>query len=116
MSTAPRLKGVAGFSWAPRTPYVRPLLSAVTDDALGLYSSHEGANSELGLITSKGLVADWLVYIIQPMHARLYQASPQAEIVDTCNGERIEKIIPETRVMNNGWDTAIKLLHNQDIK
>lgn len=60
MSSAPRLD-TKGLSWAPSTPYFKPLAtnSTVTTPSFRAFS---GRGSQPGIITENGLVADWLVY------------------------------------------------------
>ncbi|KAF8851041.1 hypothetical protein BDZ45DRAFT_679425 [Acephala macrosclerotiorum] len=109
MSTAPRLEGISGFTWAPKTPYIRRLPSGPETGIPGLYSSYEGADSRLGLITPKGLVADWLVYYLRPEDARLYQEFSKTVAIVTNDGKRINSIIPGIRITNYCWQTAFKL-------
>lgn len=58
MSTAPRLQ-TKGLSWAPCTPYFKPLSTAPGMSSFRAFLSNE---TWPGLIMDKGLVADWHVY------------------------------------------------------
>jgi hypothetical protein len=105
MSNTPRL-ALLGFSWAPKTPYVRLLSHNPIQDLLGPYHSFEGSNSELGLITHDGLVAEWLVYNITWEDALLYQDSPVTMVSLSVTGERTEEILPGHRITNRCWTLA----------
>lgn len=109
MTTAPRLEGIFGFTWAPKTPYIRRLSSGPETGILELYSSYEGADSRLGLITPKGLVADWLVYYLRPEDAGLYQDFPKTITTTADDGKGTDKTIPGIRIMNYCWQTAYRL-------
>jgi hypothetical protein len=106
MSNAPRLEATRGFSWAPKTPYIRGSNYGPSQDPLGPYNSFEGSNSELGLITSRGLVAQWLVYNVIWENAPLYHDSPVTMVTLSATGERTEEIIPGQRIRNNCWRLA----------
>ncbi|MCJ1460460.1 hypothetical protein MMC28_010842 [Mycoblastus sanguinarius] len=60
MSSAPRLKK-KGLTWAPCTPYFKPScqISRTNNPSFRAFS---GGETYPGLITDKGLVADWLVH------------------------------------------------------
>lgn len=105
ISNTPRLS-VQGFSWAPKTPYVRSLGHGPSTDLLGPFNSFEGSDSEVGLITSKGLLAEWLVYNLVLEDAPLYQDAPVTMITLSTTGERTETILPGHRTRNNCWATA----------
>lgn len=106
ISNTPRLT-VRGFSWAPKTPYVRLIGYGPSQDLLGPYNSFEGSNSEIGQITSRGLVAEWLVYHLALSDAPLYQDAPVTMVSLSISGERTETILPGHRIRNNCWATAL---------
>lgn len=67
MSSADRIQGWAGFSWAPRSPYIRPQVCSV---ALGggkeqeytiCFPSYDGMGSFYARITERGLYGKWQV-------------------------------------------------------
>ena len=60
MSSAPRIQGQTGWSWAPSSPTLH--LSPSTDLNQNTYLAYDGESSQGGLITSEGLQATWLVY------------------------------------------------------
>lgn len=60
MSSAPRLDS-NGLSWAPSTPFFKPLPTSSTM-TIPSFRAFSGRDSHPGIITEKGLVADWLVY------------------------------------------------------
>jgi len=67
MSSAPRLKGVKGFSWAPCTPNVRS-----TNPLLPNAYPSDGSGSETGRITAKGLEAVWLIHHVEARDDKKY--------------------------------------------
>ncbi|MCJ1240190.1 hypothetical protein MMC14_008190 [Varicellaria rhodocarpa] len=109
MSNCPRLEGVYGFSWAPKTPYIRRLRSNSSGNLIGAYSSFDGADSELGQITSKGFVADWQVYYV---HAKLYKKdhSPERFV----NENLTEAILSGHEVENDCWQRVTELFDEYD--
>ncbi|KAI9786678.1 MAG: hypothetical protein M1839_006229 [Geoglossum umbratile] len=109
MSNSPRLEGVRAFSWAPKTPYVRRLGMNPSSDPLGPYNSFDGADSEFGLITPKGLIADWQVYDVERDDAELYQNAPVTVTSVSTDGKRTEEILPGHRIKNTCWQMAIEL-------
>ncbi len=106
MSNTPRLEATRGFSWAPKTPYLRISSHDPSRDLLGPYNSFEGSNSELGLITRCGLVARWLVYDVAWEDASLYQDSSVTTVTLSATGDRTETVLPGHRIKNNCWGLA----------
>ncbi|CAG8956649.1 hypothetical protein HYFRA_00011960 [Hymenoscyphus fraxineus] len=106
LSNTPRLEGTRGFSWAPKTPYIRIESEGPTRNLLGPYHSFEGSNSELGQITPRGLLAEWLVYYIALEDALLYQDSPVTMTELSVTGERKETVLPGHKTINNCWSLA----------
>jgi hypothetical protein len=110
LSSAPRLTDLAGFSWAPATPYIRRDSSDVPiQNLLGPYLSYEGSGSREALITAKGLQGVWLVYCVQEDDAVIYEDAP-VTMISFEDGKRIEKVLGGHRIINRCWKTAIKLL------
>jgi hypothetical protein len=109
MSNSPRLEDIRGFSWAPATPYARQLDSNPRNDPLGPYNCFDGAGSEFGLITPKGLVADWQVYNVELEDAEMYQDGPVTAVSVSKDGKRTEEILPGHRINNKCWRIAIEL-------
>jgi len=70
MSTAPRLQGVEGFSWAPRTPNVRS-----TDPLLPVSYPSDGSGSEVGKIVRNGLEAIWLCHQVEDGDSEKFSGS-----------------------------------------
>ena len=64
MSSAPRIQGQNGWSWAPSSPTIQ--LPPSTDLNQKTNLAYDGENSRGGLITSEGLQAKWLVYEFNP--------------------------------------------------
>ena len=60
MSSAPRLR-MKGLSWAPSTPYFKPL-SENSSTQVSSFRAFGGGGTWPGLITDKGLLAAWHVY------------------------------------------------------
>lgn len=60
MSSAPRVDA-RGLSWAPSTPYFKPLLDS-TVAGVSSYRAFTGSETMPGVITEAGLVAGWLVF------------------------------------------------------
>jgi hypothetical protein len=58
MSSAPRLRGYRGLSWAP----LRPDLPAADVDMEKRYFASDGEGSSFGLVKEEGFKADWFVY------------------------------------------------------
>ncbi|KAI9733269.1 MAG: hypothetical protein M1834_003353 [Cirrosporium novae-zelandiae] len=63
VSSAPRIEGKRGWSWAPRSP--SPLIN---DDTLGVYYPYDNYKGARGHITEEGLRAEWLIYIVKRPH------------------------------------------------
>lgn len=106
MSNTARLEGVRGFSWAPKTPYIRPSNQGPSKDLLGPHNPYEGSDSELGRITEKGLAAEWLVHTISWEDASLYRDVPVTMISLSATGERVKSILPGHIIKNHCWITA----------
>jgi hypothetical protein len=70
MSTAPRLQGVKGFSWAPRTPIVRSTNSLLPNS----YPS-DGSGSEVGKVVKDGLEAIWLCHQVEDEDEKKFSGS-----------------------------------------
>jgi hypothetical protein len=109
MSNSPRLAATRGFTWAPRTPYIRRPESSSRNDLLGPYNAFDGGDSELGLITSDGLLAEWQVYNVERDDAELYQDSPVTITSVSADGQRVQEILPGHRIKNHCWQMAIEL-------
>ena len=68
MSSAPRLRGITGYGWAPVTPYIRPqhrevqLIEGRMQVYTVRYPSYDGRGSYSARITSRGLESMWLVH------------------------------------------------------
>jgi len=58
MSNSPRLEGYSGLGWAPSCP---SLQSPPRTDSK-IYLAYDGVNSQMGLITSEGFQAKWLIH------------------------------------------------------
>ncbi|CAD6589386.1 MAG: hypothetical protein ASARMPRED_004022 [Alectoria sarmentosa] len=88
MSSAPRVKGIYGYGWAPLTPYIRPQRREVQLDESGLqvysvrYPSYDGRGSFNARITPQGLWSLWLVHDLDQ--------GTISELCDTC----VEEMIP----------------------
>lgn len=106
MSTAPRLENTLGFLWAPSTPYIRLDSSIPTRDLLGPYNSYESADSELGLITDNGLLAEWLVHLVRTEDGDMYREAPATMTTVTSDGKRTEKNIEGIKIKNYCWQIA----------
>lgn len=73
VSTIRRLRGVAGFSWAPETPYMRwrhwdPWMGRIIYEELWnrRILPSDGSGSRLAEITESGLRGEWLFYRVRP--------------------------------------------------
>ncbi|KAF8854877.1 hypothetical protein BDZ45DRAFT_747031 [Acephala macrosclerotiorum] len=114
MSTAPRLEAAPGFSWAPATPYIRRDSSVPTRDLLGPYNSYEGADSELGLITPKGLLVEWLVHHVGIGDSKLYQEASATMITVKADGKRAKEVIAGIKIKTYRWQIAADLTSEYD--
>lgn len=79
MSTAPRLQGVKGFHWAPRTPNVRS-----SDPLLPNAYSSDGSGSEVGKVMKDGLEAIWLCYQVEDWHSHYYGGEIKGSLINKC--------------------------------
>ncbi len=62
LSSAPRIQGVQGLSWAPRSPTLQsPSSTNLTSERFHL--SYDGADTRRGVMMPEGLQAEWLVHV-----------------------------------------------------
>lgn len=64
VSSAPRIKGILGFGWAPCSPRITPqkrICWAQNQGYIVRYPSYDGGGSALGYITANGLRALWMI-------------------------------------------------------
>ncbi|RDW57268.1 hypothetical protein BP5796_12718 [Coleophoma crateriformis] len=104
ISNTPRIDNIKGFSWAPKTPYIRMSTDHLSSDPLGPYNSFEGSNSELGLVTRHGLLAQWLVYHVLWDDAPIYRDYPVTMTSLSVSGERTQTVLPGQRIKNKCWE------------
>lgn len=60
LSSAPRIQGFPGLSWAPCSPKLSPSNDSLTGGRL--YLSYDGADTGRGVMTPEGLQAKWLTH------------------------------------------------------
>ena len=116
MSSAPRVKGIYGYGWAPLTPYIRPQRREVQLDESGLqvysvrYPSYDGRGSLNARITPQGLWSLWLVHDLDQ--------GTISELCDTC----VEEMIPtqwtdrdiEEPLIDGDYETDSKIFERPD--
>jgi hypothetical protein len=109
MSSSPRVENVPGFSWAPRTPYVRRTGQGGMENLIGTYLVHDGEGSEEAEITRKGLLGNWLVYHVIEEDAERYRDAPVATVTFE-SGIRKEEFYDSHKTINRCWKVACEYL------
>ena len=67
LSSAPRIQGCPGLSWAPSTPTVRlPKVVKGSPSDEKTYLAFDSANTQDGTITAEGLWGRWLIHRFSP--------------------------------------------------
>ncbi|KAL8993595.1 MAG: hypothetical protein Q9169_006232 [Polycauliona sp. 2 TL-2023] len=106
MSSAPRLKNVSGFSWAPATPYIRRTYTETDQQSLFVFTVYDGAESQRAVITPAGLRGLWLVYDYRDEDSVRYADGPVTANVLNDNGDREIRTIGNHRILNHCWGLA----------
>ncbi|CAF3487914.1 unnamed protein product [Fusarium graminearum] len=87
MSTSDRVKGIRGLSWAPSSPFARPMELNVSSPDPAIYASYDGNGTiAVKLLDEKvsdcntalHLRGDWCVYIVQPSDLEDLSAVPNS--------------------------------------
>ncbi|KAL1615536.1 hypothetical protein SLS54_008941 [Diplodia seriata] len=133
MSSAPRIKHVRGFSWAPASPNVRakithqqqqqqqqnPTPDAGRGERHAVFFSHDGGGSSTALVTATGLRGDWRVHEVREEDEPLYQGRPQTVSTPLTPSSSLAAAAGETSTVvaaggrsgiNRCWAAAMDLL------
>jgi hypothetical protein len=85
LSSAPRIQGTPGLSWAPSTPYIRQYDAnqVKVDHIISRGDEGEGMEAE---ILNEGLEAEWLAYFFKDTHSTVYES---VQVIENGNQQQI---------------------------